>query len=104
MQVNGKIKLISDEKIVGNDFRKKEIVVTTQEQYPQEILIEFVQDKIELLNDLKPGDDVTIHINLRGRMWTNPEGVEKYFNSLHGWKVEKTQSQMATEQSNDDLF
>ena len=41
----GKIKVLGDVKTFGdNGFRKREIVITTQEQYPQHLLIEFVQD------------------------------------------------------------
>ena len=25
--------------------------------------------------------------NLRGREWTNPEGVVKHFNSIDAWKI-----------------
>ena len=45
MNISGKIKLIGETKEYGsNGFRKREIVITTQEQYPQNILIEFIQD------------------------------------------------------------
>jgi len=35
------------------------------------------------------GQDVTIGVNLRGRMWTNPQGEDKYFNTIEGWKIDK---------------
>ncbi|CAA0163946.1 DUF3127 domain-containing protein [Tenacibaculum maritimum] len=89
MEVIGKIKLISPEQTFGNNgFRKREMVVTTDEQYPQMILIEFVQDKCDLLNNYAVGQDVKVSINLRGREWINPEGVAKYFNSVQGWRIE----------------
>ena len=89
MEVSGRIKKMFDEQSFASGFRKKEIVITTQEQYPQDILIEFTQDKIELLKPLSIGDEVKISINLRGREWINPEGVAKYFNSIQGWRLEK---------------
>ena len=70
--------------------------MTTEEQYPQHILIEFIQDKCELLNSYQVGQTVTIGINLRGREWVNPEGVTKYFNSIQGWRIE-AQSNIASE-------
>lgn len=73
----------------ASGFRKREMVITTQEQYPQDILVEFTQDKIDLLNQINVGDEVKISINLRGREWINPEGVAKYFNSIQGWRLEK---------------
>ena len=89
MEVIGKVKLIGDVQTFGsNGFRKRELVVTTDEQYPQMIMIEFVQDKVDLLNNYKVGQDVKVSINLRGREWINPQGEAKYFNSIQGWRIE----------------
>lgn len=89
MEIQGKIKLIGETQTFGNNgFRKRELVVTTDEQYPQHILIEFVQDKCDLLNNYKVGDGVKVALNLRGREWTNPQGEVKYFNSIQGWRIE----------------
>ena len=90
MEVQGKIKLLGEIKTYGdNGFRKREVVITTQEQYPQHLLIEFIQDRCELLDSFNVGENVKISINLRGREWENPEGEIKYFNSIHGWRIEK---------------
>jgi len=89
MEVQGKIKMIDETKTYGtNGFRKRELVVTTEEQYPQHIMIEFVQDKTDLLNNYQVGQNVKVSINLRGREWVNPQGETKYFNSIQGWRVE----------------
>ena len=89
MEVIGKVKLIGEVQTFGTSgFRKRELVVTTDEQYPQMIMIEFVQDKTDLLNNYKVGQDVKVSINLRGREWINPEGVAKYFNAIQGWRIE----------------
>ena len=98
MEISGRIKKIFEEQTFASGFRKKELVVTTQEQYPQDILVEFTQDKIELLNPLAVGDEVKISINIRGREWINPEGVAKYFNSISGWRIEKMGNTMANNQ------
>lgn len=89
MEVIGKVKLIGETQTFGNNgFRKREMVVTTDEQYPQMIMIEFVQDKVDLLNSYAVGQDVKVSINLRGREWINPQGEAKYFNSIQGWRIE----------------
>ena len=89
MEVQGKIKMIGETQTFGsNGFRKRELVVTTEEQYPQHILIEFVQDKTDLLNNYQVGQAVKVNINLRGREWVNPQGETKYFNSVQGWRIE----------------
>ncbi|MDO6760601.1 DUF3127 domain-containing protein [Tamlana sp. 2_MG-2023] len=93
MEVQGRIKMVGETQSFGsNGFRKREIVVTTDEQYPQHIMVEFVQDKTDLLNSYQVGQQVKISINLRGREWVNPQGETKYFNSIQGWRIEALQA------------
>ena len=90
MDITGKIKLINETKEYGsNGFRKRELVVTTEEQYPQDLSVEFIQDKCDILNSYNIGDSVKVDINLRGREWQSPQGEIKYFNSIQGWRIEK---------------
>ena len=80
MEVTGKIKKIDETKTFGNNgFRKRELVITTDEQYPQMLMIEFVQDKCDLLNSFKVGEEIKVSINLRGREWAAPTGEIKFF-------------------------
>ena len=88
MEVQGTIKVIGETATFGaTGFRKRELVITTDEQYPQTIMVEFVQDKCDLLDKFEVGKNVKIGINLRGREWTNPQGETKYFNSIQGWNI-----------------
>ena len=92
MEVEGKIREIFETKEYGNNgFRKREMVITTQEQYPQHLLIEFIQDKTNLLDNFQKGQMVKIGINLRGRDWVSPQGETKFFNSINGWRIEALQ-------------
>ena len=79
MELSGSIKLIQEEERISDRFKKRGLVLTTQEQYPQDIMIEFVQEKTELLNSFQHGQQVTISINIRGREWKSPSGEVKYF-------------------------
>ena len=98
MEIQGKIKVIDETKEYGsNGFRKREMVLTTEEQYPQHILVEFVRDKTELLNNFQVGQQVKVSINLRGREWVNPQGETKYFNSIQGWRIESLVENQNTE-------
>lgn len=98
MEIIGKIKWIDETKEYGsNGFKKRELVVTTEEQYPQHILVEFIQDKCEMLNSFQIGNNVKIGINLKGREWTNPEGQVKYFNSVQGWRIDIIDGEISQE-------
>ena len=90
-EVSGNLTVKNETKEYGsNGFKKREVVITTNDgQYPQTILIEFIQDKCVLLDSYKVGDYVKIGYNLNGRTWVNPQGETKYFNSLQGWNISK---------------
>ena len=89
MEVTGKVKVIGVVETFGNDFTKRNLVITTDEKYPQDLNLEFVKDNCSLLDSYKVGQSVKVAINLRGREWINPEGVAKYFNSIIGWRIEE---------------
>lgn len=82
-ELTGKIKLIQDPKTFDSGFTKREMVVIVEDgKYPQEINLEFVQDKAALLDALQPGQEVTVSFDIRGREYNG-----RYFNNLQGWKV-----------------
>lgn len=83
MEVSGKVKVIFDKQVFGSGFEKREFVVTTQEQYPQDIKFELYKEKCEVLNNFKENDDVTVHFNLRGNEYNG-----KYYVNLNAWKID----------------
>ncbi|WP_434980683.1 DUF3127 domain-containing protein [Daejeonia sp. YH14] len=89
MELIGTVKKLTDIQTFQSGFQKREMILLTEEQYPQPISIEFLSDKISLLDHVSEGEKVKIGINIRGREWTNPQGEVKYFNSIVGWRVEK---------------
>lgn len=93
MEIQGRIKTIFAPETVGqNGFQKRDLVITTDGQYPQDIIIQFAQGNCALLDNLQVGQMVKIHFNLQGREWTNPQGEVKYFNTVLGWKIELIQT------------
>lgn len=93
MEIQGRIKQIFPSQMLGqNGFEKRDLVIVTEEQYPQTIIIQFTQQRCDLLNNLQVGQNVKVYINIRGREWTNPQGETKYFNTIEGWKIEVIQT------------
>ena len=93
MEIQGRIKQIFPSQVIGqNGFEKRDLVITTIEQYPQTIIIQFTQQRCDLLDSLQVGQNVKVYINIRGREWTNPQGETKYFNTIEGWKIEVIQT------------
>ena len=99
MEIQGRIKAIFSTETVGqNGFQKRDLVITTDGQYPQDIIIQFTQGNCALLDNLQVGQIVKIHFNLQGREWTSPQGEVKYFNTVVGWKIELIQTTNVAQQ------
>ncbi len=84
-EISGTLKVINEVQTFGSGFTKREFVVTTQEQYPQDIKLELVKDKTSLLDRLRVNDKVTVKFNIRGNEYQG-----KYFVNLQAWAIDKT--------------
>ena len=83
-ELNGTVKVILEEKTFGSGFNVREFVITTEaDKYPQDICLQCVKEKVEMVNKLKVGDSVKVSFNLRGR-----EYQDRYFVNLNAWKIE----------------
>ncbi len=81
-EITGNIKLIGETNTYGASFRKREFVVTTPGDYPQDIKLEFYQDDCAKLNTFGEGDEVTVSYNLKGNEYQG-----KYYVNLQAWKI-----------------
>ena len=88
MEVVGTVVIIYSKNQISEKFAKRDIVIETAEDYPQQLIIQFVQDKCGLLDGFSEGELVKIKVNLRGREWISPDGNVKYFNTIQGWQIE----------------
>lgn len=93
MEIKGTLKVIRDIQEVSTNFKKREFVVETDEQYPQTIALELHGDKVDVIDVYGIGESVTVSINLRGREWVNPQGESKYFNTIVAWRIQRENSQ-----------
>ena len=85
--VTGTVYSIGQTQQISDKFSKREIAITTKDQYPQTVLFQFSNDKCFLLDNIRLADNVTISYNLRGRVWRDKNGVEKIFNTIEGWNI-----------------
>jgi hypothetical protein len=83
MELVGKVKLGRDEQSFASGFTKREFVITTEEQYPQDIQFELLKEKASLVAAYNPGDRIKVFFDIRGREYQG-----KYYNSLVSWKIE----------------
>jgi hypothetical protein len=97
MEIKAKIQTIFPSQQVTASFKKREFVVEYADnpQYPEFIKFECIQDKCDQLDGFSEGQEVIVAFNLKGRKWTDPQGVDKYFNSLQAWRITADQGQGA---------
>lgn len=88
MEIQGRILKIGATQAVSATFQKREVVIMTEEQYPQYIPFDFTQANCGLLDAFQESQVVRIHFNVRGREWTNPQGEVKYIVNLQGYRIE----------------
>jgi len=84
-ELTGKIKKIFDRQDFPSGFYKQEFVVTTDERFPQDIKLDCLKEKVEMLNGLQEGSPVKVSFDVRGREWN-----ERYYVDLTAWKIEAT--------------
>lgn len=82
-EMTGTVKKVMEVMNFDSGFSKREFVVTTKEQYPQDVKFETVRDKTALCDKLNEGDEVTVHFDIRGN-----EYKEKFYVNLNAWRVE----------------
>ncbi|MEO5916784.1 MAG: DUF3127 domain-containing protein [Luteolibacter sp.] len=83
-ETSGKIKMIGEVQSFASGFTKREFVVTTAaDKYPQDIKFDMVKEKCAMLDSFKPGDDVQVNFDIRGREYNG-----KYFVDLSCWKLQ----------------
>jgi hypothetical protein len=98
MELQGTIYKINETEQVTETFRKRSFILQTAGQYPQYISIEFVKDKCELLDKYSVGQEVTVEINLNGRLYNDKKtGEEKSFNTIQAWKINAVEGSEAPE-------
>ena len=111
----GEVVFVTPITSVSDKFKKREVTLKSQDEYPQYVTFQLTQDKCDLANNLKTGEVVEVQYNLRGRRWEAQDGTIKYFNSIEAWtmslssKVENSAVDKlrktfdTTDESSDDL-
>jgi hypothetical protein len=83
LTMKGAIKLINPIKVISDKFSVREFVITTADKYPQEVIFQTVNDKMDIIAPYGQGQEVTVSFNVRGREYNG-----KYYNTLDAYKVQ----------------
>lgn len=84
MNINGTIIKMGDTVQVSESFKKRELVINTGGEYPQYIPIEFLQEKVSILDNFISGQVVSVNFDLRGREWNG-----RYLVNVVGYNIQE---------------
>lgn len=83
MELRGFIHEIGPVQQLTERFSKRDVILSQfVGQNMEYIKLDAINDKIHLFEQINVGDEVEVSFIVRGRAWTDKEGVTKYFNSL----------------------
>tara|TARA_Y100000746_G_C15432541_1_gene419282 strand:- start:57 stop:434 length:378 start_codon:yes stop_codon:yes gene_type:complete len=83
-ELKGKIKVLFEQQDFPSGFYKRDFVITTNEQYPQDIKLSALKERVEQLNGFGEGDSITVKFDLRGREYNG-----NYYVDLNAWRIER---------------
>ena len=98
LSLSGTIKEIFPTETFESGFSKREFVVTTEEQYPQDVKFELIKDKTALIDKFEKGQKVKVNFNVRGNEYNG-----RYFVNLQAWKLTSEGAAPASTSDDDDV-
>jgi hypothetical protein len=88
LSVKGKVEQIlkpeSGVSRAGNEWKKQEFVLETDEQFPRKVCFTLFGDKVDLINDLEQGQEVEVSFNIESREYNG-----RWFTNANAWKIDK---------------
>lgn len=104
MELVGKLIRKFDTQAISEKFSKREFVIEVENkknpQYNDKIKIELTQDNCDLIESFNLGTEIKVHINIKGKEYTNVKKEVNYFNSIQAWKIESSDASNATPSKN----
>ena len=98
LRLSGVIKQIGELQKFDSGFQKVQFVITTDDEYPQDVALEFFKDKADnFIKYHKVGDDVDVKFNVLGNEYKG-----RHYVSLNAWWIEKL-AESNNEEVTDDL-
>lgn len=86
--IQGKLYESFEEQQISDKFRKREFVLEIPDgSYTQYVKFQLTQDKCNLLDQYKSGDELKVTFNLTGKPFTK-NGQTMYFTNLQAWRIE----------------
>ncbi len=89
-ELTGKIIEILATQTITDKFKKREFIIEYKDNpsgaYVQYLKFQFTGEKVTMLDSYRPGQDVNISFNIKGRKYEK-DGRVSYFMDLEAWKI-----------------
>ena len=86
-EIKGKVKKIFEQQDFPSGFYKRDFVITTEEQYPQDVKFTAVKERTEQVAKLQEGALVLVKFDIRGREYN-----DNFYVDLNAWRVESAEA------------
>ena len=86
-ELKGTLKKLFDQQDFPSGFYKRDFVITTMEQYPQDIKFSALKEKSEQLSKFSEGDVMNVKFDSRGREYNG-----QFYVDLNAWRIEADQA------------
>lgn len=90
-ELKGNLHARWDAKEITDKFTTREFAIEMpDEKYPQVIKFQLINDRCDLIENLKKGEEITVHFDIKGRVHDG-----KVYNNLVCWKIESENKEQA---------
>lgn len=87
-QIKGSVYEVCDEQSFSEKFKKRDLILEIEDgAYKQILKFQLINERCDLADKLRVGQEVTVHFNLAGRKYEKA-GQVSYFTNLTAWRIE----------------
>ena len=67
----------------GSEWKRRDFLIETEEQYPKKVCITLFGDKVSLLEGVEMQSKIKVSVNIESREYNG-----KWFHNINAWKIE----------------
>ncbi|WP_159522833.1 DUF3127 domain-containing protein [Sunxiuqinia indica] len=101
-EATGRIQEIFDKQSgvskAGKEWKKREFLVETEDQYPKKICFNLFGDNIDFMDNLKTGDLVKVLFDVESREFNG-----RWYHNVNAFNVQSLEEETSNSQSPEDL-
>jgi hypothetical protein len=87
--IKGSVYEVCDEQSFSEKFKKRDLIIEVEDgAYKQILKFQLINERCDLADKLRAGQDVEVSFNLQGREYSK-DGKTSYFTNLTAWRVKK---------------